>query len=92
MTKNFKNSIQEFFTTHEQDNPTLFREITTVWRAATNIDIYKNTNIIKVDKTTLIVQAKNPAYRNEIMLKKFQLIKKINSLLKIQKIKKIQIK
>ena len=92
MTKNFKNSIQNFFTSHEQDNPLLFREITTAWRAATNINIYKNSSVIKIEKKTLIVQEKNPAYRNEIMLKKFQLIKKINSLLNKEKIKKVLVR
>lgn len=91
MTKNLKNSIQDFFTTHEQKNPLIFREIVTAWKAATNINIYKNSNIIKIEKTTLVIQAKSPVYRNEIMLKKLQLIKKINSLLINKKIKKIQV-
>ncbi len=90
--ENIKKIISEFFLVNNKENPKEEREIYNAWKKSVEKNIFKNSEIIKVENKNIYVKAKNAVYRNEISFKKNNIIKKINTKTKNIKIKEIKIR
>ena len=90
--ENIKKIISEFFLVNNKENPKEEREIYNAWKKSVEKNIFKNSEIIKVENKKIYIKAKNAVYRNEISFKKNNIIKKINTKTKNIKIKEIKIR
>ena len=87
-----KNIISEFFIVNNKENPKKEREIYNAWKKSVEKKIFRNSEIIKVEKNNIYIKAKNAVYRSEISFNKNNIIKKINKNTKFTKIKEIKIR
>ena len=90
--ENIKKVITDFFLVNNKENPESEREIYNAWKKTVEKKIFKNTEIIKVEKEKIYIKAKNAIYRNEISFKKSNMIKEINKNTNKTKIKEIIIR
>ena len=86
-----KKSLFEFFEKKNQENPLLFSEIIEAWKHAVEEQIFKNTDILSIKNKVLLIKTPNPVYRNEIVLNKTNILRKINKRLKNQTLKELKI-
>ena len=90
--ENIKNIISNFFLINNKEKPEKEQEIYIAWKKTVEKNIFKNTEIIKIEKNKIFIKAINSVYRNEISFKKNNIIKKINKHTKNTKIKEIIIR
>ncbi len=53
-------------------------KIENIWEDAVGITIAKNTSIQRIDRGKLIVKVTTPVWRNELILKKYEIMKRLN--------------
>ena len=90
--ENIKNIISNFFLINNKEKPKKEQEIYIAWKKTVEKNIFKNTEIIKIEKNKIFIKAINSVYRNEISFKKNNILKKINKHTKNTKIKEIIIR
>ncbi len=90
--ENIKNIISQFFLINNKEEPEKEQETYIAWKKTVEKNIFKNTEIIKIEKNKIFIKAINGVYRNEISFKKNDIIKKINKHTKNIKIKEIIIR
>ena len=71
-----KKGLINFFNTSNQEDPFLFIGISSAWKSVVDKTIYNNTDLVSVNNQILLIKTTNPVYRNEITLKKMEIIKK----------------
>ena len=86
-----KEGIKKFFDTNNKESHFLFTEIVSAWKPAVDKNIYKNTELVSVNNQILLIKTNSPIYRNEIALKKMEIIKKVNEKLKNHTINDLKI-
>ena len=92
--KHIKKEIKTFFKSLGEEQENRYFLVEELWKKTAGSDIYKNTKIEQIKEKTLVLSAKNAAWKNELHYLKKELLKKLNEKNKKKEIsiKKIIIK
>ena len=82
--KTLKNSLEIFFNKNGKEKPQNFIEINKAWEIKIEKKIRKRVKIIEIENNSLILKTENPVARNEILLRKKEILSIINKETKIK--------
>ena len=78
MFRSLKNSINIFFEKQKTKPQYQTGVIMSIWESVVGNTIYENTKIINIKKDTLLIKTTTPAWRNELLFQKKDILKKLN--------------
>ena len=76
--KHIKNGIKTFFKSLGQEQENRYFLVEDLWKKTAGSDVYKNTKIEQIKDNTIVISAKNAAWKNELHYLKKELLKKLN--------------
>ena len=78
MFRSLKNSINIFFEKQQTKPQYKTGVIMSIWGRVVGSTIYENTKIVNIKQNTLLIKTTTPAWRNELLFQKKDILKKIN--------------
>ena len=90
MFRSIKESLTEILNNEKLKPPLKMGNVYSCWKESVGVLIYKNTTIKSFNKGILIIKAKTPVWRNELLFQKQDIIQKLNAKLEKNKIKDIR--